>query len=80
MCQGLAKDRKLSCYAPCGVVFQRIGASTRMGGPDKIMLERYVEVLEDPASGLTYPALTSQESSLSEMLSISFALNYLILW
>lgn len=31
-----------------------------MGGPDKIKLERYVEALEDPTSGLTYPALTGQ--------------------
>lgn len=39
---------------------QRIGTSTRRGGPDELRLERYVEALQDPTSGLTYPALTGQ--------------------
>lgn len=39
---------------------QRIGTSTRQGGPDNLRLERYVEALEDASSGLTYPALTGQ--------------------
>jgi hypothetical protein len=31
---------------------------TRSGGPDYIQLERFVEALSEPSSGLTYPALT----------------------
>ena len=37
---------------------QRIASHTRSGGPDKLQLERFVEALSDPSSGLTYPALT----------------------
>ena len=29
----------------------------RLGGPQEIHLERFVEALQDPDSGLTYPAL-----------------------
>ena len=29
----------------------------RLGGPREIHLERFVEALQDPDSGLTYPAL-----------------------
>ena len=39
-------------------VLQRIASHTRSGGPDKLQLERFVEALSDPSSGLTYPALT----------------------
>ena len=36
---------------------QRIGTCLRLGGPDGIHLERFVEALQDPDSGLTHPAL-----------------------
>ena len=37
---------------------QRIATQTRNGGPAKLKLECFVEALSDPASGLTYAALT----------------------
>ena len=33
---------------------QRIGSSTRAGGPENINLKHYVEALDDPESGLSY--------------------------
>ena len=39
---------------------QRMGESTRKGGPDKMKTERYTEALYDPSTNLTYPALTGQ--------------------
>lgn len=39
-------------------VLQRIASHTKSGGPDKLQLERFVEALSDPSSGLMYPALT----------------------
>ena len=39
---------------------QRIATATRLGGPSELRLERFTEALEDPESGLTYPALTGQ--------------------
>ena len=39
-------------------VYQRIANHTRCGGPDNLKLERYVEALQDPSSGLTKPVLT----------------------
>ena len=44
--------------------FIRIGTSLRVGGPREVHVERYVEVLQDSDSGLTYPALvgTRKES------------------
>ena len=39
---------------------QRIGRSTRRGGPDVMKLERFSEALCDPTTNLTYPALTGQ--------------------
>ena len=38
-------------------IMQRIGTCLRLGGPDEIHLERFVEALQDPESGLTHPAL-----------------------
>ena len=35
-----------------------IGNSLRHGGAKEIHLERFVQALEDPSSGLTYSALT----------------------
>ena len=35
-----------------------IAAHTRDGGPDLLNLERFVEALSEPTSGLTYPSLT----------------------
>ena len=40
------------------VNIQRIGNSLRRGCVRNIGLERFVEALEDPKTGLTYPALT----------------------
>lgn len=37
---------------------QRIGSSLRRGGTRGIHLERFVQALEDPSSGLTYSALS----------------------
>ena len=34
--------------------------STRLGGPDKLRLERFTEALYDENSGLTFPVLTGQ--------------------
>ena len=43
------------------LILYRIGTSTRLGGPNDLQLERYVEALEDLTSGLTYyAALTGQ--------------------
>ena len=36
---------------------QRIGQSTRQGGPACINLEHFMEALYDPSTNLTYPAL-----------------------
>ena len=45
------------------VNIQRIGNSLRRGCVRNISLERFVEALEDPKTGLTYPALTGVRSS-----------------
>lgn len=37
---------------------QRIASSTREGGPSELLLERFVEALSDPATKLTYYALS----------------------
>ena len=39
---------------------QRVGHSTRAGGPDELQLQWFHEALKDPQSKLTYPALTGQ--------------------
>ena len=39
---------------------QRIGQSTRCGGPNRLKLEQFTEALYDQTSNLTYPALTGQ--------------------
>ena len=39
---------------------QRIGHSTRAGGPQELQLERFHEALSDPETKLSYPALTGQ--------------------
>ena len=41
-------------------LLQRIATATRSGGPVQLRLERFAQALEDPDSGLTYPALTGQ--------------------
>ena len=41
-------------------LIQRIATATRSGGPVQLRLERFAQALEDPDSGLTYPALTGQ--------------------
>lgn len=47
---------------------QRIGTSLRLGGPKEIRLERFVEALKDPTSGLTYPALVgSRKQSIEDI-------------
>ena len=33
---------------------QRIATATRAGGPDELILEIFVEALQDSSSGLTY--------------------------
>ncbi len=42
------------------LLYQRIATATRKGGPEELQNERFEEALEDPDSGLTYPALTGQ--------------------
>jgi hypothetical protein len=42
------------------LVLKRIATATRSGGPVQIKLERFTLALNDPSSGLTYPALTGQ--------------------
>ena len=42
------------------IFLKRIAKSTRLGGPDKLQLDRFTEALYDEDSGLTYPALTGQ--------------------
>ena len=42
------------------VFLQRIATATRTGGPDGLHLDRFVEALDDPSSGLTYAAVTGQ--------------------
>jgi hypothetical protein len=42
----------------CG--YERIANHTRAGGPSQLNLEHYIEAVNDPSSGLTYPALTGQ--------------------
>ena len=39
---------------------QRVGHSTRAGGPDELQLQHFHEALKDPRAKLTYPALTGQ--------------------
>ena len=39
---------------------QRIAGSTRAGGPKELRLERFADALQDPSSGLTFPAFTGQ--------------------
>lgn len=39
---------------------QRVGHSTRAGGPEDLQLQYFNEALKDPQSKLTYPALTGQ--------------------
>ena len=41
-------------FSHCRGLLPRLGS----GGPNLLQLERYVEALSDPSSGLTYPALT----------------------
>ena len=38
--------------------FRELPTTPRVGGPTQLNLERYVEALSDPSSGLTYSALT----------------------
>ena len=42
------------------VNIQRIGHSTRAGGPHELQLQRFHEALGDSNTKLTYPALTGQ--------------------
>lgn len=44
----------------CFSILQRIGHSTRAGGPADLELQRFHEALNDPDTRLTYPALTGQ--------------------
>ena len=46
---------KFFMYA-CNI--QHVGSSSHRGGTRGIHLQRFVQALEDPASGLTYSALT----------------------
>lgn len=39
---------------------QRVGHSTRAGGPSELQLQHFYEALKDPQANLTYPALTGQ--------------------
>ena len=36
---------------------KRMASHTRSGGPKQVKLQRFVEALDDPTSGLTCPAL-----------------------
>lgn len=50
------------------VYMQRIGQSTREGGPSCISLEPFAEALYDPSTELTYPALTgARKQSVSDV-------------
>lgn len=42
------------------LILQRIGHSTRAGGPAELQLQRFHEALRDPSTKLTYPALMGQ--------------------
>ena len=45
----------------CNPVFcftQRIANHTRIGGPPKLQLDRFIEALSDPSANLTYPSVT----------------------
>ena len=39
---------------------QRIGQSTRRGGPDSLKLERFSEAVHDKSARLSFPAFTGQ--------------------
>ena len=48
--------------------FQRIAGSLRRGAAGDIGLEKFVEALKDPSTGLTYPALTGvQKQSVEDV-------------
>ena len=50
------------------LTLQRIGHSTREGGPASIDLEHFMEALQDPSTNLTYPALTgARKQSVSDV-------------
>ncbi len=50
------------------VYMQRIGQSTREGGPASIDLEHFMEALHDPSTNLTYQALTgARKQSVSDV-------------
>ena len=40
------------------VCVQRIGQCLRLGGPEELQQERFVEAMKDPDTYLTYAALT----------------------
>ena len=52
---------------------QRIGNSTRKGGPDKLQLDRFAEALYDESSKLTFPALTGQRKQSIRDVEILFS-------
>ncbi len=48
-----------------GIIFficnlQRVGHSTRAGGPEELQLQHFHEASKDPKAKLTYPALTGK--------------------
>ena len=56
------------CCSSCFYCTQRIGQSTREGGPASIDLEHFMEALHDPSTDLTYPALTgARKQSVSDV-------------
>ena len=42
------------------ICMQRVGHSTRAGGPNELQLQHFHEPLKDPQAKLTYLALTGQ--------------------
>ena len=55
------------------ITMQRIGQSTRRGGPSNMKLERFNEALYDPTTKLTYPALTGQRKQSIRDVEILFS-------
>ena len=55
--------------------FQRIGQSTRRGGPDKLKLERFMEAMYDNTTGLTFPAGTGQRKQSIRDVEVLFSSN-----
>lgn len=53
--------------------WQRIGNSTRKGGPSKLQLDRFAEALYDESSKLTFPALTGQRKQSIRDVEILFS-------